>query len=41
MLAEEMVGEDSTGRSSVVAGEDEELDLSRREVFEIGVHACS
>ena len=39
--AEEMVGEDSTCRCSIVASEDEELDLSHCEVLEIGVDACS
>ena len=41
MLGEEMVGEDGTGRRSVVAGEDEKLDLSYCEIFEIGVDASS
>ena len=41
MLAEEMVGEDSTCRCSIVASEDDELDLSHCEVLEIGVDACS
>ena len=41
MLGEKMVGEDGTGRGSIMAGEDEELDLSHREVFKIRVDAGS
>lgn len=39
MLGEEMVGEDRAGGSGIVAGKDEELDLSHCEVFEISVDA--